>query len=467
VRARGIDIAVDELLSVPEAAAHLGVSERFARRLVAERRVPVQHVGRHVRIRRSALDRWLATQEQPAVAPLPPTRSRRSVAAMTKKNSSKRSFGTVGRLPSGRYRARYRDPATGQQVSGGTFPSRADAERWLAAAQIDQARGAWVDPRAGEVLLRDYAEGWLAQHTGLRETTHSGYRYLLAHYICPVLGGTPIGRLTPGAVREWYSALHASRPAAASAAYRLLRAILNTAVADERIVRNPCQVRGAGSETSPERPIASIAEVQAAAATMPEHLRLAVLLAAWCQLRRGEVLGLQRGDVDLLHETLTIERAVVRPPGGRPFVGPPKTAAGRRSLAVPPNIVPDIEAHLARFVGPEADAWLFPGETGTLSPNTIERAWYAARLTVGRPDLHFHDLRHSGLTWAAATGASTKELMARGGHSTATVALRYQHATEDRDRALAAALAGLVRPAAVVPLRRDSGVTHGVVNSGQ
>ena len=173
----------DQLLSVPEATTYLGVSERFVRRLVTERRVPVQHVGRHVRIRRSALDQWLSHQAQ-AAAPLPPpARARRNVAATTKKNRSKRSFGTVGRLPSGRYRARYRNPSTGRQVSGGTFPTKADAERWLASAQVDMARGAWVDPRAGDVLLREYAEGWLAQHTGLRETTHSGYLYLLAHCI--------------------------------------------------------------------------------------------------------------------------------------------------------------------------------------------------------------------------------------------------------------------------------------------
>jgi len=454
---------VDTLLSVPEAATHLGVGERYVRRLVAERRIPVQHVGRHVRLRRSALDRWLATQARPAVAPLPTPRPRRNVAAMRAKRSEagRRSYGAVDRLPSGQWRARYRDPGTGLRASGGTFASKAEAERWLASAQVDQARGAWVDPRAGEVTLRDYATQWVSQHTGLRETSRSEYRYLLDHYICPPLGDVPIGRLTPSAVRAWHAELHSRHPSTASAAYRLLRAILNTAVADERIVRNPCQVRGAGSAASPERPVASVAEVQGAADAMPEQLRLAVLLGAWCQLRRGEVLGLQRGDVDLLHGTLNVARALVLPPQSRPIVGPPKTAAGRRTLTVPPNVLPDIEAHLERFVGPEPDAWLFPGSGGgALSPSVLEKAWCAARLAIGRPDLHFHDLRHSGLTWAAATGASTRELMARGGHASPAAALRYQHATKDRDKVLADALAELARPAAVTPLRRDPGVTQ-------
>ena len=318
---------------------------------------------------------------------------------------------------------------------------------------MDQARGAWVDPRAGEVTLREFATRWLTQHTGLRETSRSEYRYVLDHYINPALGDVPIGRLTPSAVREWFSGLHSEHASAAKSAYRLLRAILNTAVADERVVRNPCQVKGAAVDTAPERPTASIAEVAAAADAMPERLRLAVVLAAWCQLRRGEVLGLQRRDVDLLHGTLQVERSVALPAKGKPIIGAPKTAAGQRTLAVPPNVLPDLEAHLERFAGSGHEAWLFPGERGLLSPSALERAWQKARLAIGRPELHFHDLRHSGLTWAAATGASTRELMARGGHASPAAALRYQHATKDRDRAIADAMAELVRPATVTPLR--------------
>ena len=64
------------------------------------------------------------------------------------------------------------------------------------------------------------------------------------------------------------------------------------------------------------------------------------------------------------------------------------------------------------------------------------------RATMGLEDLDLHDLRHSGNTWAAATGASTAELMGRLGHASPVAALRYQHATADRDRAIADALSG-------------------------
>jgi integrase len=227
-------------------------------------------------------------------------------------------------------------------------------------------------------------------------------------------------------------------------AYRMLRAILNTAVTDGLIARNPCQVRGAGQARSVERPVATVAELAAAVEAVPDRYRLAILLPAWCQLRRGEVLGLQRRDVDLMHGTIRIERSVVKPMDGTTIVGPPKTSAGARSLTVPANVLPVLQDHLGRYVAPQPRAWLFTSESGgPMIPVTLDRVWQRARRKIGRTDLHYHDLRHTGLTWAAASGASVAELMRRGGHASPTAALRYQHATEDRDRAIADALAEL------------------------
>ena len=92
----------------------------------------------------------------------------------------------------------------------------------------------------------------------------------------------------------------------------------------------------------------------------------------------------------------------------------------------------------------EPEAPVLTGEKGgRIRPNTLAGAWKAAATSIGRPEVRMHDLRHSGLTWAAITGATTKEIMRRGGHSSAVAALRYQHATEDRDSALADALRGV------------------------
>jgi integrase len=224
---------------------------------------------------------------------------------------------------------------------------------------------------------------------------------------------------------------------------------LAAAVADRVIAANPCQLKKAGVEKAPERPVASVAEVEALAAAMPGHLRALVLLAAWCQLRRGEILGLGRRDVDLDAGTVTIAVTRTQRMDGRMVEKAPKTEAGRRTLALPANVVPALRWHLEAYVGPSGDALVAVGEKrGALPPGTLQSAFDDARKAIGRPDLHFHDLRHSGLTWSAATGASLAELMRRGGHASPRAALRYQHATADRDRALADALAALAAPTA-------------------
>ena len=340
-----------------------------------------------------------------------------------------------------------------------TFTRRKDADAFRATVETQRLRGVVTDPRRARVTVQGYAAAWMDRRTDIRPTTRAKYQYLLDRHIVPTLGAHAVGEVAPSLVCGWYMALRGEHQVTADDAYRLLRAVLNTAVADEIISRNPCQVKGAGLVRSVERPVASLAEVQAAVDAVPARYRLALLLAAWCQLRRGEVLGLQRRDVDLLHGELRVERAWTAPMGQTPVLGPPKTEAGVRTLAIPANILPAVGVHLERYTGTGPDAWLFATATGTpLSPRNFNRAWADGRRAAGRPDLHIHDLRHSGLTWAAASGASVADLMRRGGHANARAALRYQHSTKDRDRAIADALAGLATPVTELHPRDSRGI---------
>jgi integrase len=352
-----------------------------------------------------------------------------------------------------RYDVRLRDVSG--RVYTRTFGTRREAETYAAREKADRSRGAWVDPRRGAVTLRVWSEGWLAHRPELRIRTRELYRGLLDRHILPYLGDVELSKLSPSQVRSWNAQLRSDRgPGASTAAkaYRLLRAMMRTAVADEVIVRSPCQVERAGVEHSPERPIATVAEVTALADAITPRFRALVLLAAWCGLRRGELLALQRADIDLLHGTVKVERTMHQLAGGTLVVGPPKTDAGRRTVVIPPHVVPDIAAHLEDLVGVEPDALVFTGQKGSpLRPHVLQKAWVRAKAEVGLGDLHLHDLRHAGNTWAAATGASTKELMARMGHANSAAALRYQHVTAERDHAIANALSTMVELAARAP----------------
>jgi integrase len=137
-------------------------------------------------------------------------------------------------------------------------------------------------------------------------------------------------------------------------------------------------------------------------------------------------------------------------------LGPPKTEAGRRTFAVPDVLVPELVAHLNRFVGPGDDALVFLGAKGArLRRPNWSTLWRDATKKVGVEGLRLHDLRHTCNTLTAATGASTRELMHRMGHASARAALRYQHATRDRDVVIAAALNELISPSAKVSSKLD------------
>jgi integrase len=171
-----------------------------------------------------------------------------------------------------------------------------------------------------------------------------------------------------------------------------------------------------------------------------------ILLAAWCALRFGELTELRRKDIDV--ETggvIRVERGVVRTDDGFKSTTPKSRSAGKRDVNIPPHLLPVLKAHLVDHVAPGPDALLFPAiGGGHLAPSTLYRRFYTARDAAGRPDLRFHDLRHSGAVLAASTGATLAELMARLGHSTPAAALRYQHAAQGADKRIAEALSKLI-----------------------
>jgi integrase len=290
--------------------------------------------------------------------------------------------------------------------------------------------------------LADYSAGWLKSRT-LRDRTRHHYRQLLDRQILPTLGEVRLTQVTPTVVRNWHTELGPGMPTLRAHAYGLLRTIMGSAVAEQLITYNPCVLRGAGNAKTSHRPKpATLTEIATIAAHMPDRLRLAVLLAAWCGLRFGELIELRRQDVDVRARVIHVRRAAYRVPGNKVAVGKPKSDAGIRDVAIPPHLIPAVKDHLRNL--PHLSL-LFPGKGGEhLAPSSLYKHFYPARRAAGRPDLRWHDLRHTGATLAAATGASLAELMARLGHSTVAASLRYQHAAQDRDQVIAEALSRMV-----------------------
>jgi integrase len=411
-----------------------------------------------------------------------------------------RRFGSIRKLPSGRYQIRYPGPDGRLRTGRDTYSRTSDADRALTLIEAGMIAGEWTDPQRAKVKLADYAGAWIDQRPGLRPRTVDLYRWLLDRHITPHLGGVPIGKLTTPMIREWRATLlgNGVSLSMSAKAYRLLRAVMMTAVEEDKILpRNPCRVRGAGEEHAPERPVLTVAQVFELAErigrrpvgnlrqlpaggyrlrfgrdgvmrTSPkvygsraeaeralwkmagegradcEHdrrYRAFVLLATFASLRWGEVTALQRCDLDLRAGTVRIRQAFSerRSPGGKISLGPPKSKAARRVVGVPAVIIPALTEHMTLFVAPEPDALIFRGPMGgPVRRGNFNRAagWSHVVAAIGAPGLHFHDLRHTGNTFAAATGAGLKDLMARMGHDSERAAMIYQHEARGADKAI-------------------------------
>jgi integrase len=368
----------------------------------------------------------------------------------------RRYRGSIRKLPSGRYQARYHGPDGIRRSAPETFPRKRDAELWLTQVEAELTRGDWVRPEAGRVALGEFADTWIAERPNLSETTRERYQSALKLQIRPALGNLALSDITEATIRSWRRSLldaGVGVPSVAKA-YRLLRAVLNTAADDGLIRRNPCRIKGASNDHSPERPVLEIDQVFVAADAVPERYRALVLLATFTGLRFGELAGLQRGDIDPAHGVLHVRRSQVELSGGALLLKSPKTEAGRRTVAIPAAVLPVVQRHLDQFAEQGGEGRVFVGPLGgPLRRQNFRRIWNRALRQAGLPPVHVHDLRHTGNTLAAGSGASLRELMARMGHASTRAAVIYQHASAHRDQAIADSLSAMIE-AADPPTRR-------------
>lgn len=377
----------------------------------------------------------------------------------------RRLFGQIQQLRSGRLQARYKIDGR-MFLAPVTFESRSDASAWLTMRHAELLEHRWrpappLEP--SKVLFSNYADAWLADRE-LGPRTRSEYRKIIDGRLAWFDNYT-LAQITPGTVKTWWQAAGTKYPTARRRAYDLLHAILDTATRPDEdtdtppvLAVNPARLTAKTLRAdAPNRRTrispATLAELEAITDAMPERYRAMVALAAWCAPRFGELTELRRKDMVIIHGedgaptagALHITRAVAWPSPDSPIVKEPKTDAGIRDVAIPPHVLPLLEAHLNNWAAPGADGLLFPAvdSGGHMKHGALYKVFRRARTVAGRPDLRWHDLRHTGATMAAQAGATLAELMNRLGHSDVQAALIYQHATADRDAELARKLSDM------------------------
>ena len=438
------------------------------------------------------------------------------MASNQSKRRHRRSYGSIRKLPSGKYQASYKDLKGSNQVAPQTFKTREAADQFLAIKQAEQIaekqageKGRWIlNKDRGAIPLGDYIARHFATKQDWADRTRElnerlAKRWILTPVEGHLLADKNLDSITPLMVREWFAAVQrasfesatiAKRPkplnesAAAKAwaknknitcnplgkasaellkqwraagapqpikppasnelspagrtgaaqTYRLLKSIFNAAIDDELLDRSPIKDKAATIVRSRKAQAATSEQVAALAEQVPPRYKAAVLVAAYGCFRQGEQFALARKHYNAFNRTLTIERAVKKLTGQPAFIGATKTVGSNRTVVLPKVAAEALEQHLAQYVGNDPESLIFTNGKGSLVTSSELSGWFIpARDRAGLPTLRWHDLRSTGLTIAASTGASITALMNRAGHTSVRAAMIYQKLTKADDQKIA------------------------------
>lgn len=365
--------------------------------------------------------------------------------AERKYKRNREDWGSARKQRNGRWQVHYPAPDGNRYPGPHTFDTLTDARAFLAATRSDIDNGKWRNPKhVNSEKFGAYASNWIGQRVSgkgqpLRPKTASEYRRQLARGLAP-FADDRLQDITPARVRAWHTARAKAAPTSAGAESRLFRAVMNTAIEDGIIAKNPVPGNLTRTRTGIAHRPPTAGELGIILDTMPQRYRLAVLLSAYGGLRRGEWAALCRRDIEISdgRVRINVERAAQFIAGRGWIVGPPKSAEGVRTVPLPAHLTADVEAHLAEYVGEFPEDLLYAGRRGFEHPGAFNRAFDTARDAAGvRAVVREHDLRAYAATAFAVAGGTLAETMRLLGHSTTAAAMAYQHAATERMDALA------------------------------
>ncbi|MDT3400776.1 site-specific integrase, partial [Streptomyces sp. B1866] len=349
------------------------------------------------------------------------------------------------------------------------------AEQWLIQIAADMTRGTYVDPQAARITFRQYAEQWLASHSGEINGRDAVERHLRLHTFDHI-GSRPVVSFKPGHIRTWLSTLENTVP---SATYRRIilgtvTAVFAAAVDDRLIPDNPCRAKSVRvPQSNPSRVVPWTPEqVFAVRAALPEQYRAMVDIGGGCGLRQGEIFGLPVDEVDFSGEWLTVRQQVKRVRGRFVFALP--KCRKIRDVPLPSQVASALREHMTRFEPVEVTLpWgkpdgplvtktlLFTGPAGRTvrASHFDDRLWKPALVAAGfipEPEKGeryaaarehgMHALRHFYASVLLDAGESIRALSQYLGHSDPGFTLRtYTHLMPSSEGRTRKAVDGIYR----------------------
>lgn len=331
----------------------------------------------------------------------------------------------VKRLPSGSWRAQYRD-RTGQR-HGRSFPSKREADDWAAEQERDVRRGRHYDPRAGRITVGEFEARWWDARV-VEATTRATDRGRLDRHVLPRWRDVAVEAVTPTAVQGWARQMQRGGLAAATvrSCVQLLASILDAARRDGIIPDNPA--RGVSLPTVP--PGAEVYLTRDEADRVLDQMKpdeqAVTMTLLYTGMRWGEVAGLHLRRVDLLRRRIDVVETLVEVKGQR-IIKPYPKGKRRRTVPVPRDLADVLAAYLARHP---------TGRDELVFPSLSRHTWARSHLqpAMRKADVHHarvHDLRHTYASWLVQDGVPIAEVSRLLGHASITTTMRYAHFAPD------------------------------------
>jgi integrase len=335
-----------------------------------------------------------------------------------------------------------------RQKSRGGFKTRKEAERAFAFLRDEVRRGTYVEP-SKLTLNRFLHEEWFPSiRASVRPTTWQHYRWIFDAHIRASFGRTLLPNITAAKLNAFYADLleHGRRnglttelsPKSVRHVHTMLHKALHDAVRWGHLSTNPASLATPPRPRTPEMKVWTPEQMRAFLEYSARHrLFAAWLLISTTGMRRGEVLGLPWDHVDLKRGRVSVVRSLTVVRHDRIEFSEPKTAKGRRSLALDPATVAALKAHRQHqreerlAAGPIwQDAGLvFNREDGSPINPVRFTAWFGQLARDAElPKIRLHDLRHSYATAALSAGIAAKVVSERLGHASVAITLdTYSH----------------------------------------
>ena len=354
------------------------------------------------------------------------------------------------------------------QRSKGGFPAQREAKSFLTETLAAIQAGEFAEPT--KLRVDDYLVcRWLpGRRASLRPSTYDSYRRNLELHAVPAIGQVQLQHLRTDHLDRLYADLLAGglAPKTVRNIHTMIHKALKDAVRKSLVARNvadaadPPRLRRSGEV---EMSTWDAKQLRTFFDAVAEHrLRVAFLLGATTGMRRGEVLGLRWSDLDLRRRRVTIVQTVLNV-GYEITMGTPKTARGRRTLALDVETVRTLQEHRQRQDDEKAVAGrayvdhdlVFARPDGSpLHPDIYSQTFRRVVRRLGLPYIRLHDLRHTHATMGLAAGIPVKVMSTRLGHATTAFTQDiYMHVVPSLEDSAAEKIADLI-------FRDDAGSGH-------